>query len=95
MTRRSNNWTPGESKSGMTIGKVAEMCLLNGMSSADTLERVKRVFPEANTTMKCIYYYRSQLRQKGLLGPTQEKVVNNNELAKLQKELAKAKKDVA
>lgn len=44
----------------MTIGQLATTALLKGKSAQETLEIVKRVFPQAKTTMKCIYYYSSK-----------------------------------
>lgn len=52
----------------MNIGQLAKKLLLSGMSNKEVLRTVLQVFPHAETSMKCIYYYSSQLgikRNKG------------------------------
>ena len=44
----------------VTIGGIATRLLKAGKSAEETLAAVKRVFPEAQTTKKCIYFYASQ-----------------------------------
>lgn len=47
-------------QSKVTIGNIATQLLKSGKSAEETLQAVKRVFPECQTTMKCIYYYASK-----------------------------------
>lgn len=53
MTQKSKNNT-------VTIGGIATQLLKAGKSAEETLAAVLRVFPEAQTTKKCIYFYASQ-----------------------------------
>lgn len=46
----------------MTIGTFATLCLQKGKTATETLAMVKQVFPQANTSMKCIYYYASKAK---------------------------------
>lgn len=48
----------------MNIGQFATQALQAGRSAKETLELVKRVFPESKTTMKCVYYYASKAKIK-------------------------------
>lgn len=62
----------------MTIGQFATQMLQKGKSAQETLELVKKVFPNANTSIKCIYYYSS----KAKIGLKKAQVVNQEELEK-------------
>lgn len=68
----------------MTIGTFATTCLQKGKSAKETLEMVKKVFPNSNTSMKCIYYYASKAKIK--LAKAQ--VVDDKELKAAMKMLA-------
>ena len=46
----------------MTIESVAVKCLRAGLSVTETLSEVKKVFPNCETTKKCIYYYSSKYK---------------------------------
>lgn len=70
----------------MTIGQFATTCLQKGKSAKETLELVKKVFPNSNTSMKCIYYYASKAKVK--LAKAQ--VVNEDALKAAMKELKAA-----
>lgn len=48
----------------MTIGQFATLALTKGKSAQETLALVKQVFPQANTSIKCIYYYASKAKIK-------------------------------
>lgn len=61
----------------MNIGQFATKALLAGKTAQETLDLVKKVFPESKTTMKCIYYYASKAKV-GL----KKSVVNSEELKK-------------
>lgn len=62
----------------MTIGTFATQALKAGKSAQDTLALVKKVFPNSQTSIKCIYFYASKAQLK--LKKTQE--VNQEELEK-------------
>lgn len=68
----------------MTIGTFATTCLTKGKSAKETLELVKKVFPNSNTSMKCIYYYASKAKIK----LAKVAVVDEKELKMALKELA-------
>ncbi len=53
-----------------TIGSLAEKELRAGKTNQDTLNVVKRRFPEANTTLASVAWYRSKLRREGEKVPT-------------------------
>lgn len=44
----------------VTIEGIAVQLLKSGKSAKETLAAVKRVFPKASTTIKCIYFYSSK-----------------------------------
>ena len=44
----------------MTIEKFAVEMLKKGMSAKDCLAAVREVFPQSDTSIKCIYYYSSK-----------------------------------
>lgn len=76
----------------ITIGSLATQLLQSGKSSQDTLTTVLRVFPEAKTTMKCIYFYASKAGIK--LGHSQviDQVELDRVLAELNPKAVKAAK---
>lgn len=47
-------------QSKVTIESVAVALLKKGRSAQETLESVKKVFPNCSTSIKCIYYYSSK-----------------------------------
>jgi len=48
----------------MTIGQFATKALQSGKGAKDTLELIHKVFPNSNTSIKCIYYYASKAKIK-------------------------------
>jgi len=50
---------------GPTIGSVAREAILNGATNEAALEAVKKAFPDSNTGMASINWYRNQLRSEG------------------------------
>jgi hypothetical protein len=53
----------------MGIGQFAKHLILNTtLSNDEILQRVRKVFPNANTGPASIAWYKSALRKKGLLG---------------------------
>jgi len=52
------------------IGKVAKAEIIKGGSDEEALAEVKRIFPDAETTIQCIEHYRSKLRKNGYDVPT-------------------------
>lgn len=67
----------------ITIGQLAVRLLESGKSAKQTLEAVKRVFPECKTTMKCIYYYSSKAKVRLV----RTSAVDQDELASVLQEL--------
>lgn len=67
----------------MTIGQFATQCLSKGKTAQETLALVKKVFPQSQTSIKCIYYYASKAKIK--LAKAQ--VVDNDALKAALKEL--------
>lgn len=47
------------------ISFVAREAIREGLSNAEALARVKAEFPDANTTVSSIAWYRNDLRKKG------------------------------
>lgn len=47
------------------VSSVARDAIRAGMSNADALAKVKAEFPDANTTVSSIAWYRNDLRKKG------------------------------
>ena len=74
------------------ISAVAREAIRAGLSNADALAKVKAEFPDANTTVSSIAWYRNDLRKKGeeYKSPERPKV----EKAPKEKK-AKAKKEDA
>jgi hypothetical protein len=56
----SNSEVKPKGHNTSTIGGLANTLLENGYGAEETLAAVLRVFPAAQTTMKCIYYYASK-----------------------------------
>ncbi|AJD82875.1 hypothetical protein AVV27_gp42 [Achromobacter phage 83-24] len=72
------------------ISAVARDAIRAGLSNADALAKVKAEFPDANTTVSSIAWYRNDLRKKGENFPSPERP----KVEKQPKEKkAKAKKD--
>ena len=46
----------------MTIGQFATQMLQGGKTAQETLALVKKVFPNSQTTIKCIYFYASKAK---------------------------------
>lgn len=67
----------------VTIESVAVKLLKSGKSAKETLESVRKVFPQAKTSMKCIYYYSS----KHKLGLQKSQVVDAEALRALMTSL--------
>jgi hypothetical protein len=67
-----------------TIGGFATLCLEKGKTAKETLALVKRVFPDAKTTMKCIYFYAS----KAGIALAKTAAVDDKQLKAAMKELA-------
>ena len=72
------------------ISAVAREAIRAGLSNADALAKVKAEFPDANTTVQSIAWYRNDLRKKGENFPSPERP-KVEKPAKEKK--AKAKKD--
>lgn len=68
----------------MTIGRVAEQALKDGLSNEEVLEAVKKAFPESSTSMASINWYRNKLRSEG------EAVKTSRQIRKERREAAKA-----
>lgn len=67
----------------LTIESLSVELLRAGFSAKETLERVRRVFPSSQTSIKCIYYYSSKYK----IGLTAQKEVDQDELARVRKEM--------
>lgn len=52
------------------IGTVVREALLEGVTNAVALERVKAEFPESSTSLQTISWYRGKLRKEGEKVPT-------------------------
>jgi len=66
-----------------TIGRIAEQALRDGLSNDDVLAAVKKAFPESNTSMASVNWYRNKLRSDG------EDVKTSRQIRKDQREAAK------
>ena len=53
-----------------SIGEVAEAAIRDGLTNAETLERVRERFPEASTSAASVAWYRARLRKAGADVPT-------------------------
>jgi hypothetical protein len=53
------------SEEKLTIGRVAEKALRDGLSNEEVLQAVKDAFPESNTSMASVNWYRNKLRSDG------------------------------
>lgn len=62
----------------MTIGQFSTKMLIAGKSAQETLDLVKKVFPNSKTTIKCIYYYSS----KAKIGLKKGQVIDQVEMDK-------------
>ena len=51
------------------VGRVVREAIMEGFGWASTLVKVKEKFPEAKTSKKCYYWYRSHLRMDDNLSP--------------------------
>lgn len=49
------------------IGLFVRKAIMEGKEVLKIVEMVKAEFPQAKTTDKCVYYYRSELRKEGKL----------------------------
>lgn len=54
----------------LSIGNVAEQAMREGLTNAETLQRVLAQFPEAKTSPSSIAWYRVKLRKAGEDVPT-------------------------
>lgn len=68
----------------VTIGRVAEKALRDGLSNEEVLQAVKKTFPDSNTSMASINWYRNKLRSEG------EDVKTSRAIRKERREAAKA-----
>lgn len=68
----------------VTIGRVAEKALRDGLSNEEVLQAVKKAFPDSNTSMASINWYRNKLRSEG------EDVKTSRAIRKERREAAKA-----
>ena len=59
-----------EVKARVSIGSTAIQLILENpdWTNQQVLERVKELFPSAQTTMACIAWYKSKLRKEGKIG---------------------------
>ena len=59
-----------EVKVRVSIGQTAIKIILDQpeLSNQQVLEKVKELFPSAQTTMACIAWYKSKLRREGKIG---------------------------
>ena len=57
-------------KARVSIGQTAIKIILDQpeLSNQQVLEKVKELFPSAQTTMACIAWYKSKLRKEGKIG---------------------------
>jgi len=69
------------------IGTVANEALKAGKTNAEVLAAIKAEFPEANTSMASVNWYRNNLRTSG------EDVPTARSLAQADREAAKVKRD--
>lgn len=53
-----------------SIGQVAEAAMLEGLTNAEALEKVRKAFPKARTSPSSIAWYRVKLRKDGEVVPT-------------------------
>lgn len=60
-----------EVKVRVNIGQTAIKIILDQpeLTNQQVLEKVKELFPSAQTTMACIAWYKSKLRKEGKIGP--------------------------
>ena len=72
------------SEEKITIGDVAMAAIKDGATNEDALEKVKAKFPEANTSLASINWYRQKLRQ------TDKSIPTARDLKKKAKEEASA-----
>lgn len=72
------------SEEKLTIGRVAETSLRDGLSNDEVLAAVKKAFPDSNTSMASVNWYRNKLRSEG------EDVKTSRQIRKEQREAAKA-----
>ena len=59
-----------EVKARVSIGQTAISIILTQpeLTNQQVLEKVKELFPSAQTTMACIAWYKSKLRKEGKIG---------------------------
>lgn len=88
---------PGRQKSeGPTISSVAYAAIKAGKSNEEALAEVKKAFPESNTKVASINWYRNQARIDDPSIPTSRDITtarNAEQKAKDKAEKAKAKAD--
>ena len=53
-----------------TIGGVAEKAIIAGKTNQEALDEVRKRFPDAETSLASVAWYRSRLRRKGEGIPT-------------------------
>jgi len=74
------------SEEKITIGRVAEQALHDGLSNEEVLAAVKTAFPESSTSMASVNWYRNKLRAEG------HDVKTSRDIRKERREAAKAAK---
>lgn len=74
------------SEEKITIGRVAEAALRDGASNEEVLAAVKKAFPDSDTAMASINWYRNKLRSDG------EDIKTSRQIRKDRREAAKAEK---
>jgi hypothetical protein len=65
MTEKDTNTASETEKPKRNIGAVARGAIMAGKTNQEALDLVKKEFPNANTTLNSINWYRNDLRKKG------------------------------
>ncbi len=76
---RMTNAAPWDPRQG-TIGAVAKDYIKQGFSNEEVLERIVRTFPEGNTSIKSIMWYRSRMRKTDRSIPTNRELLQRNSM---------------
>ena len=63
-----------------TIGAVAKDYIEQGFSDEEVLERIVHTFPEGNTSIKSIMWYRSRMRKTDRSIPTNRELLQRNSM---------------
>lgn len=77
----------------MSIGKYAREVIINnpGLSNQQILDEVKMKFPEGQTTVACIAWYKSDMKKKGYKAEPIKPVERTVEIIRVELENAKLK----